>query len=891
MLTNLRILGVAVALSFLMLGNPASLAAVDFAAATGYPVGTSPSGVATGDFNGDGKPDIAVANTGSSTVSILLGNGDGTFQPAINFNAGNNPTTVAVGDFNGDGKLDLAVFQQGTNSLSGNVSILLGNGDGTFQAPKTLALTSTASVMAVADFNLDSKSDLAVSDFDPSTNAKSFKIFIGNGDGTFQPPKETALAGDSGWDFAVADFNGDSKPDVAIIGMSGVQIFLGNGDGTFSQGAVLRLPGGFETDFNSVIIIPTDFNHDGKIDLLVGSNYISPCGRPLFCSYHVTDIRDFLGNGDGSFQAGRPIVTASVETIGCLNLSCGSKVDRPIVGDFNGDGNLDLVFRVTSVARSGHLASSLGLRIGKGDGTFSATASTDLQNVTPFANSIAIAQDFNADKLADVIAVGSSDNIDVLLNTSPTSGADLAAFPLVATPPFYPFESIGVGVSFTYVASVENEGPQYATGVALTDTLPNMVNFVSATASQGSCVQSNGTVSCNIGSVASALGFEVSIVVTPTIAGTITNSFNVTANEVDPVPANNSATLTTTVAPTSKLTVTRTGTGSGTVTVLSDLYGVSECPNGCTATYVTGTVFTASETPNGNSFFNGWSGACNGSGACTVTMDANKSLTANFVLGENLSVAFAGTGSGSITSKDGAINCANSAGNCSASYLPGTSVSLTAAPAGTSVFAGWSGACSGTDPNVCSVTMNSVQSVTATFNPPPDFALAPATTTFTTQTGAQVTDVLTLTGQNGFAGAVTLTCAVTGPAPLPTCKVSQSPVMLGSSPGSSTLTITAPATLAAFALPRNDGNNTAFALDFSLSAILLGGMGLWLGDFKKRHRLSVVLGGVVLVLFAVLAGCAAGSSTSPPTPQNYTVTVTATSGSLQHSTTVTLTVQ
>ena len=416
------------------------------------------------------------------------------------------------------------------------------------------------------------------------------------------------------------------------------------------------------------------------------------------------------------------------------------------------------------------------------------------------------------------------------------------------------------------------------------------VILVSATPSQGSCVQSNGTVSCNIGSVASALGFEVSIVVTPTMAGTITNSFNVTANEADPVPANNSATLTTTVAPTSKLTVTRTGTGSGTVTVLSDLYGVSDCPNGCTATYVTGTVFTATETPNGNSFFNGWSGACNGSGAYAVIMYANKGLAANFVLGENLSVAFAGTGSGSITSKDGAINCANSAGNCSASYLPGTSVSLTAAPAGTSVFAGWSGACSGTDPNVCSVTMNSVQSVTATFNPPPDFILAPATTTFTTQAGAQVTDVLTLTGQNGFAGAVTLTCAVTGPAPLPTCKVSLSPVMLSSSPGSSTLTITAPATLAAFALPRNEGNHAAFALDISFCAMVLGGIGLWLGDFKKRRRLSLLLGGVI-ILFAVLAGCATGSSTSGPTPQNYTVTVNATSGSLQHSTTVTLTVQ
>jgi hypothetical protein len=124
-----------------------------------------------------------------------------------------------------------------------------------------------------------------------------------------------------------------------------------------------------------------------------------------------------------------------------------------------------------------------------------------------------------------------------------------------------------------------------------------------------------------------------------------------------------------------------------------------------------------------------------------------------------------------------------------------------------------------------------------------------------------------------------------------TCNVSPSPVTVGSSPGTSTLAITAPATLAAFSFPRNDGNHMAFALGFSFSAMLLGGIGLWLGDFKKRRGLSLLLGGGVLILFAVLGGCAAGSSTSGPTPQNYTVTVNATSGSLQHSTTVTLTVQ
>jgi hypothetical protein len=171
-----------------LLGIPASLAAIDFAAPTSYPVGTSPAAIAVGDFNGDGKVDIAVANSGSDDVSILLGNGDGTFQPAVNYSAGNSPTDIAVGDFNGDGKLDLAVFQSGANGGTVSVSILLGNGDGTFQAPKTLALTASLAFMAIADFDGDKKTDLVVCD------SANLDIFIGNGDGTFQAAKNTALS-------------------------------------------------------------------------------------------------------------------------------------------------------------------------------------------------------------------------------------------------------------------------------------------------------------------------------------------------------------------------------------------------------------------------------------------------------------------------------------------------------------------------------------------------------------------------------------------------------------------------------------------------------------------------------------------------------------------------
>ena len=880
MLPNLRILGVTMSLSLLMLGNPARLAAVDFGAATSYPVGTSPAAVAVGDFNGDGKLDVAVANNGSSNVSILLGYGDGTFKAATNFNAGNNPSAIAVGDFNGDGKLDLAVFQPGDlqSSRAGSVSILLGNGDGTFQAAKTLALDSGAFVMVVADFNLDMKSDLAVGD------NGHVDIFIGNGDGTFQPAKPNPVPFDIGDAMAVADFNGDSKPDLAVTLENGVQILLGNGDGTFLNGLLVTVLGvGTSVHAAPVSVLAADLNHDGKADLLIGSSelvIIDFCGFRCRITATLTKFSAFLGNGDGSFLPGQ--VVASAVSRSRFNPH-GSRIDRPFVGDFNGDGKLDLAYRIVGLPSGTAISSSLDIRLGKGDGSFPWLLSSGLENVNPLADSIAVARDLNADKLTDLIAVGTANDIDVLLNTSPTSGADLDFLSSAATP-----EPVGVGNGLTLAAHVLNQGPQDATGVTFTDTLPNNVNFVSATASQGSCAQTNGIVTCNVGALASAFDSMVNIVVKPTVAGTLTNTVNVIAHETDPVPSNNTATQTTTVVPVFKLTVSKTGSGSGTITTPD---GGINCGAACTATYLSGTGLQVNQAPDANSVFAGWSGACTGTGACAVTMSADMTVTANFVLGEKLSVSLAGGGSGSVVSNDGAINCASPGSSCSSLYLPGANVSLTAVAAGTSVFAAWSGACTGTNANACSVTMNSVQSVTATFNPPPgDFSLVPAFASVTTQTGAQVTDVLTLTEQNGFSGSVTLTCAVTGPSPMATCNVSPSPVTLSSSSGTSTLTMTAPTTLRAFALPRNDGNKAALALDFSFSAMLLGGIGLWLGDFKKRHGLSLLLGGGVILL-AVLAGCAAGNTTLGQMPQNYTVTVNATSGSLQHSTTVTLTVQ
>jgi uncharacterized protein (UPF0548 family) len=182
-----------------------------FQTAINYAAHTTPFSVAVGDFNGDGKPDLAAANASSNDVSVLLGNGDGTFQTAANYPAHSNPVGVAVGDFNGDGKSDLAAG----NQVSGDVSVLLGNGDGTFQTAVNYAADNGPIRVAVGDFNGDGKTDLAATD----AFSADVSVLLGNGDGTFQTAVNFAVdnghPSDNGPEsIAAGDFNGDGRPDL-----------------------------------------------------------------------------------------------------------------------------------------------------------------------------------------------------------------------------------------------------------------------------------------------------------------------------------------------------------------------------------------------------------------------------------------------------------------------------------------------------------------------------------------------------------------------------------------------------------------------------------------------------------------------------------------------------
>ena len=166
---------------------------LSFSPAASYPVGASPQAVAIGDFNGDGKADMVTANTNSNTVSVLLNNGNGTFGAAQTYAVGVSPTSVAVGDFNGDGKLDIATANEGAyyaaySAHGGSVSVLLGNGDGTFQPAANFSAGVNTQSVAVGDFNHDGKLDLATANEGTSyRGGSSVGVLLGNGDGIFQP--------------------------------------------------------------------------------------------------------------------------------------------------------------------------------------------------------------------------------------------------------------------------------------------------------------------------------------------------------------------------------------------------------------------------------------------------------------------------------------------------------------------------------------------------------------------------------------------------------------------------------------------------------------------------------------------------------------------------------
>lgn len=363
-----------VAAVLLTLTELAAAGNIAFKQAQNYPVGTNPVWVVAGDFNNDGKRDLAVINVGDASasdpggVSILLGNGDGTFQAANNIAIGKNCTSAVAGDFDGDGNEDLALVRPGDGSVGddGDVTIFLGNGDGTFRQGQLLTPgknpSSSQFSIATVDFNGDQRLDLVVF----NSGDKTFSVLLGNGNGTFQSPVAYSPSILVPQKVLVVDLNGTGSKDLVVFGYNAFSIWGNNGDGTFRQ--ICNPPG------NGYLF--GNFNGDEKADLVRSAACFISCGNNF--------PGMAIGNGDGTF---RPAI------------SIGQFVSA--AGDFDGDGKLDLAGNATGP--------QIQILQGNGDGTFQPPI------VVASGASLLQALDVNGDGAPDLVTIGNN-SIGLLVN-------------------------------------------------------------------------------------------------------------------------------------------------------------------------------------------------------------------------------------------------------------------------------------------------------------------------------------------------------------------------------------------------------------------------------------------------------------------------------------------
>lgn len=474
--------------------------------------GISPTGIVSADFNGDGIPDLAIPSYNASTITILLGNGDGTFTTVSSSpTVGTSPTAIVAADFNRDGRIDLAVASGVTNSLT----ILLGNGNGTFTpALQSPATGSYPAAIAVGDFNGDGLLDLAV----VNSSDNTVTILLGNGNGSFTAASQTVTSSYNPISVAAGDFNGDGVLDLAVANFytNTVSIFVGNGDGTFAAASSLA------TASYPRKLAVADLDGDGKQDLLV------------LCNGNTLDV--FMGNGDGTFGSG------SATTITGSPLSFA-------LSDFNGDGKIDLAVTLNDTK-------SVAIMLGNGDGTF--TAAKSVTPATGSGPSSIVAADFNGDGIPDVAVSNASDSTVSVSSLTLTQSASATATGI---------SPLGNG-NRTGQASYPGDSA-YKSSLSNTLTLGAVPGPPTVTVSPASAFVS---VSQSLGVTVSVSGGTVNP--TPTgsveINGIQQNLFGGTATITIPAGSlsQGSATLAATYTPdTAASSYYTTATGSATVTV------------------------------------------------------------------------------------------------------------------------------------------------------------------------------------------------------------------------------------------------------------------------------------------------------------------------------------
>jgi len=370
-----------------------------------YLVGSGPAQLIVADFNGDHVPDIATVNQNSNTVSILINNGDGTFRPHMEFATGPSPVGLAAVDWNKDGKMDLVVVNGGADAAH-SVSILIGNGDGTFKPHQDIPGAPNATSITAGDFNHDGNPDIATSSNNP---VNAVYVSLGNGSGGVLAQKVTtgfgqkSQPGESRYQVTKivwADFNRDGKDDLYYIQCCGgfdVEIgawgvLIGNGDGTFTDHVVSTVS--VPRD-----IVSTDINQDGLSDAII--DYVG-CHTPCAGSFGE------INNGNGTFS-------------GAGGVSFSENAPGGVAFPVESDGLKDFVAVGTDIFGEGADPSKTWMYIShqNADGTFANPVLVALAAPTETSTAV-ITGDFNHDGKIDVAFINGT-SVFVSLNTTPTS--------------------------------------------------------------------------------------------------------------------------------------------------------------------------------------------------------------------------------------------------------------------------------------------------------------------------------------------------------------------------------------------------------------------------------------------------------------------------------------
>ncbi|MCX6339569.1 MAG: VCBS repeat-containing protein [Candidatus Aureabacteria bacterium] len=362
------------------------------------PVGAKPRDVMPGDFNGDGKMDLAVANAVSKDVSIIIGNGDGTFANEKRYSVGDYSSQIAAADYNNDGKLDMAVSCWG--GYNPIVSVFLNQGDGAFSAPVSYRVANDPMSVTNGDFNKDGNIDLAVTDTGSgSPFGSSISVLLGKGDGTFNPEVQYGV-GEHPDSIVTFDFNGDGNLDLAVANRwaNSVSILLGNGDGTFNQ--EVR----YSTGMNPLCLIASDLNNDGKADLVTTNSDRYTPEEPY------GSISVLMGKGDGTFA-------------GEVRYDIGKLHESLASADWDLDGKVDLVIGDTYYDK-------IDILFGNGDGTFYGKTSFAFGRDPKSIKSA----DFNKDGKPDLaVANFDSNDVSIFINDN------IPGQPTITVTPITPF--------------------------------------------------------------------------------------------------------------------------------------------------------------------------------------------------------------------------------------------------------------------------------------------------------------------------------------------------------------------------------------------------------------------------------------------------------------------